>query len=80
MYGIVHPGFYGICTVAFYELSIFCISSKMLSHGLLAALAALLLTSTVTGEGMYSKKSAVLQVDAKNYNKLINKSNQVSVG
>ena len=52
----------------------------MLSHGLLAALAALLLTSTASGEGMYSKKSAVIQVDAKSYNKLITKSNQVSVG
>ena len=51
----------------------------MLSHSLLAALAAALLPITTNGQGMYSKNSAVLQVDAKSYNKLITKSNQVSV-
>ena len=52
---------------------------KMITHGALAALAAVLLASTVNGQGMYSKNSAVLQVDGKSYNKLITKSNQVSV-
>lgn len=52
----------------------------MLTHGILAALAAVLLPMAASGQGMYSKNSAVLQIDAKNYNKLISKSNQVSVG
>lgn len=47
--------------------------------GILAALAALTLTNSVTADGLYSKGSAVLQVDGKSYNKLIAKSNQVSV-
>ena len=52
----------------------------MLTHSVLAALAAVLLPIAASGQGMYSKNSAVLQIDAKNYNKLISKSNQVSVG
>ena len=51
----------------------------MLTHGILAALAAVLLAATTNGQGMYSKNSAVLQVDGKSYKKLITKSNQVSV-
>ena len=34
--------------------------------------------TTVGAEGLYSKGSAVLQVDAKSYDKLIARSNQVS--
>lgn len=52
----------------------------MLNHGVLAFLApALLLGACVRADGLYSKKSAVLQVDGKSYDKLIAKSNQVSV-
>lgn len=50
----------------------------MLSHILFAASTALLLASA-NAEGLYSKGSAVLQVNGKSYDKLIAKSNQVSV-
>ncbi|KAL8835954.1 MAG: hypothetical protein Q9170_003111 [Blastenia crenularia] len=51
----------------------------MLSHGVLAFLApALLLGAGVQADGIYSKTSAVLQVDGKSYDKLVAKSNQVS--
>ena len=52
----------------------------MFSKGLLAALAALTLIATVSADGLYTKGSAVLQVDGKSYDKLIANSNQVSVG
>ncbi|KAI4196261.1 MAG: hypothetical protein LQ348_002340 [Seirophora lacunosa] len=52
----------------------------MLGHGVLAFLApALLLGAGAHAEGLYSKKSAVLQVDGKSYDKLVAKSNQVSM-
>lgn len=53
----------------------------MLTYGVLSFLApALLLTvGGVCGDGLYSKKSAVLQVDGKSYDKLVAKSTQVSV-
>ncbi|KAG8527095.1 uncharacterized protein KY384_008524 [Bacidia gigantensis] len=51
----------------------------MITHGLLAALAALLLPEVTNAQAMYSKNSAVLQADAHNYNKLVTKSNQVSI-
>ncbi len=43
------------------------------------AFATLALTAVVSADGLYSKGSAVLQVDGKSYKKLIAKSNQVSV-
>ncbi|MCJ1404674.1 hypothetical protein MMC11_007900 [Xylographa trunciseda] len=45
----------------------------------LAALAALIAVSSVNAEGIYSKGSSVLQVDAKNYDKLIKNSNKASI-
>ncbi|KAL8948533.1 MAG: hypothetical protein Q9222_005283 [Ikaeria aurantiellina] len=52
----------------------------MLTHGVLTFLApALLLSAGIQAEGLYSKKSAVLQVDGKSYDKLVAKSNQVSI-
>lgn len=45
----------------------------------LAALTALTLAAAVNADGLYSKGSAVLQVDGKSYNKLVAKSNLVSV-
>ena len=51
----------------------------MISKSFLLAFATLLLTSSVNAQGLYSKGSAVLQVDGKSYNKLVAKSNQVSV-
>lgn len=52
----------------------------MLNHGLLTFLAPALLFSTgVNADGLYSKKSAVLQVDGKSYDKLVAKSNLVSI-
>lgn len=44
-----------------------------------AAAAALLLALPATAAGLYPKSSAVLQVDAKNYDRLIAKSNHTSV-
>ncbi|KAL8766947.1 MAG: hypothetical protein Q9209_006428 [Squamulea sp. 1 TL-2023] len=52
----------------------------MFGHGVLAFLApALLLSAGAAADGLYSKKSAVLNVDGKSYDKLIAKSNQVSI-
>ena len=52
----------------------------MVYTGALAAAAtALLLASPATAAGLYPKSSAVLQVDAKNYDRLIAKSNYTSV-
>lgn len=51
----------------------------MLCKCYLAALITLVLAAAVNADGLYSKGSAVLQVDGKSYNKLIAKSNQVSV-
>ncbi len=51
----------------------------MLSKSYFAAFASLVLAAAVNADGLYSKGSAVLQVDGKSYNKLIAKSNQVSV-
>ena len=52
---------------------------NMLYKGVLTAFSVLALTALGSADGLYSKGSAVLQVDGKNYNKLIAKSNQVSV-
>ncbi|KAL9043541.1 MAG: hypothetical protein Q9214_003276 [Letrouitia sp. 1 TL-2023] len=52
----------------------------MFYHGVLPFLApAILLAGAATAEGLYSKKSAVLQVDGKSYDKLIANSNMVSI-
>ncbi|KAL5345442.1 hypothetical protein ACLOAV_009815 [Pseudogymnoascus australis] len=52
----------------------------MVYTGALAAAAtALLLVSPATAAGLYPKSSAVLQVDAKNYDRLIAKSNYTSI-
>ena len=51
----------------------------MLYNHPLAALTAFAIAATVSADGLYSKGSSVLQVDGKSYNKLIAKSNQVSV-
>ena len=45
----------------------------------LAAFAALIAVSSVNADGLYSKGSSVLQVDAKSYDKLIKNSNKASV-
>ncbi|MCJ1394068.1 hypothetical protein MMC18_006946 [Xylographa bjoerkii] len=45
----------------------------------LAALAALIAVSSVNADGIYSKGSSVLQVDAKSYDKLIKNSNKASI-
>lgn len=45
----------------------------------LAALSILALTTSASAEGFYTKNSGVLQVDGSSYNKLVAKSNQVSV-
>lgn len=42
-------------------------------------LAASILLGVVTADGLYPKSSAVLQVDGKSYEKIIAKSNMVSV-
>ncbi len=52
---------------------------NMISQHFLFAFITLLLTASVNAQGLYSKGSAVLQVDGKSYNKLVAKSNQVSV-
>jgi protein disulfide-isomerase A6 len=46
---------------------------------LTAAAAALLLALPCSAGGLYAKNSPVLQVDAKNYDRLIAKSNHTSV-
>ena len=51
----------------------------MLYKGILTAFSTLAFTALSSADGLYSKGSAVLQIDGKNYNKLIAKSNQVSV-
>ncbi|KAL8703462.1 MAG: hypothetical protein Q9201_003367 [Fulgogasparrea decipioides] len=52
----------------------------MFNQGVFTFLApALLLSAGVNADGLYTKKSAVLQVDGKSYDKLITKSNQVSI-
>ncbi|KAL8858017.1 MAG: hypothetical protein Q9178_005478 [Gyalolechia marmorata] len=52
----------------------------MLGYGVFTFLApALLFTAGATAEGLYSKQSAVLNVDGKSYDKLVAKSNQVSI-
>ncbi len=52
----------------------------MLGYGVFNFLApALLFSARATAEGLYSKQSAVLNVDGKSYDKLVAKSNQVSV-
>lgn len=53
----------------------------MLIQGVLAFLAPALLWGVgARADGLYSKNSAVLQVDGKSYDKLVAKSNQVTVG
>ncbi|KAL6715810.1 hypothetical protein ACLMJK_006771 [Lecanora helva] len=49
------------------------------SKGIWAALTLFACTSLTSADGLYSKASAVLQVDGKSYNKLVAKSNQVSI-
>jgi protein disulfide-isomerase A6 len=49
------------------------------AKALTAAAAALLLALPCNASGLYSKNSPVLQVDAKNYDRLIAKSNHTSV-
>lgn len=51
----------------------------MLPKVSLAALSVLALTASSSAQGLYTKNSAVLQVDGSSYNKLVAKSNQVSV-
>ena len=51
----------------------------MLSKAYLCALSILALAAFSTAEGLYSKNSGVLQVDGLSYNKLVARSNQVSV-
>ena len=51
----------------------------MLQKVSLATLSILTLAAFSSAEGLYSKNSGVLQVDGSNYNKLVAKSNQVSV-
>lgn len=52
---------------------------NMLQKIYLAALSILALTASSSAEGFYTKNSPVLQVDGSSYNKLVAKSNQVSV-
>ena len=49
------------------------------SQSCLTALAVLLLTPLTVAEGLYSKDSAVLQINARNFDKLIKKSDYASV-
>ncbi len=51
----------------------------MLQKISLAALPILALAAFSSAEGLYTKNSGVLQVDGSSYNKLVAKSNQVSV-
>lgn len=51
----------------------------MSQKAFLAALSILALAAFSSAEGLYSKNSGVLQVDGLSYNKLVAKSNQVSV-
>ena len=52
----------------------------MSSKSFLIPFISLILAASVSGQGLYSKGSAVLQVDGTSYPKLVAKSNQVSVG
>ena len=51
----------------------------ILSRSCSAALAVLLFTPLTAAEGLYSKDSAVLQINARNFDKLIKKSDYASV-
>lgn len=51
----------------------------MLHKFTLAAISILALSPSSSAEGLYTKNSGVLQVDGSGYNKLVAKSNQVSV-
>ncbi|KAL8883561.1 MAG: hypothetical protein Q9192_007101, partial [Flavoplaca navasiana] len=52
----------------------------MLGHGVFTFLApALLFSAGAAADGLYPKKSSVLNVDGKSYDKLVAKSNQVSI-
>ena len=48
-------------------------------NGVSASFVFLALATVTNADGLYSKASAVLQVDGKSYNKLVAKSSQVSV-
>lgn len=52
----------------------------MFSKIFIAGLTSLILATSVSSQGLYSKGSAVLQVDGRSYQKLVAMSNQVSVG
>lgn len=62
-------------------MSLFTVSIvfKMWLKVSLTVLSILSLTASSSAEGLYSKNSGVLQVDGSSYNKLVAKSNQVSV-
>ena len=62
----------------FLSFTVFTISTMVLTN-FLATFVGLILTASVSAQGLYSKGSAVLQVDGKSYQKLVAKSNQVSV-
>ena len=51
----------------------------MIFKNCIAAYALFLFTPFTNADGLYSKGSSVLQVDAKSYDKLIKKSNLASV-
>ena len=51
----------------------------MLYHASFAALAVLIFAPLINADGLYSKGSSVLQVDGKNYDKLIKNSKLASV-
>lgn len=51
----------------------------MHQHSVATALTMLLATAPSAMAGLYSKKSPVLQVDSKSFNRLINQSNYTSV-
>lgn len=53
--------------------------TMFLRNLLATSLASLLFVETSKADGLYTRSSSVLQVDGKNYEKLIAKSNQVSV-
>ncbi len=52
----------------------------VLKTALTATTAALFLVLPASADGMYTKSSPVLQIDARNYDKLIARSNHTSVG
>ncbi|KAF6225390.1 hypothetical protein HO173_012774 [Letharia columbiana] len=51
----------------------------MLQKASLVAFFILAITASSSAEGLYTKNSGVLQVDGSSYNKLVAKSNQVSI-